>query len=225
MPSRRIMPKTGRMLGLPKKRIMPPRWGPGFAEIAARFLEKQGQQTAFEPAVLQYAARFKGAGMETVDAIVDAIARFKRRQLAMEELRHIYVKRTAADIIKSGFVAVSKKRNPEPFSNVMGCTDFNIVLCAILRAKGIPAKFVRALTNTYTHFYLDGKWFEVNQALALARIVNRRKKLKAAEPIKEIGTKRAREIEVMKRQGNCAEGLDAWDIGVKSFSDFNNYAH
>ena len=210
-----------------RKRRPPPK--PKVPSKLRRFL-KPGKQTTVTKAVKEYADRFPGADMNAVNAILADLVKFKRKKFDLQGLRGIYAKRDAATIIRDRFVAVSKSRQGV-FTAVEGCVDYNVALCAVLRAKGIPAKFTRHGIHSTTMFFLDGKWFDADPLTELTRRVARSlagrpgapdpKKIRAIiEPVSR-GT--LSQMERDKQLRLFAEGLDAWAIGLTSLSKFGKF--
>ena len=194
---------------------------------------RQGLQTRVTSAVKAYAAGFKGEGLDFVRNVLDGMARFRRKPFSASELSKIYARRSADQIIRDRFVAFPKVNEFEPgmHAAVGGCIDYNIVLCAVLRARGIPAKFTREGVHSRTHFFAGGKWYEADPTIALTRHIaelrmRRGKPVNGADLphyISEISPERRAELDRKKAVGTFAEGLDAWDIGILSLKDFSKY--
>lgn len=221
MARKRISARPVKRRRLPPKLLLPAK--------LRKFL-KPGKQTALTKTVRAYANRFPGASLGTVRVILADLVKFKRKKFDLTELTDIYAKRNAETIIKDRFVAVSRSRQGI-FTAVEGCVDYNVALCAVLRAKGIPAKFTRHGIHSTTMFFLNGKWFEADPLIELTRRIARNlrtvaghsdpKKIPPLIRIVPDGT--FRQIEQVKKAGLFAEGLDAWDVGITSLSDFTKY--
>ena len=204
--------KPNKTRALLSKRILP--------EEAKKFLAA-GPQTAITPTIQGYANRFGGRDAKTVEAILKDISTFSRKHYAPQTIDSAYAKRTAEEITRSRSVVIFGER-------VGGCLDYTVALCAALRAKGIPAKFIRFRTHALVHFFLDGKWFEADPMAVLALRVAAKHALHISTvpvPIKLVDEERLKQFEEAKAQHAYAEGLDAWDIGIKSFADFTKYEH
>jgi hypothetical protein len=219
---RKFVPLQRKMF--PAKNALPPR--------VSKFL-RAGQQTKITGAVRGYASLFPGNSLETVEKIVKDISRFKRKHLPIEELKKVYAKRTAAQILKDRWIAVigGQNRMAGQYSAVAGCLDYNTVLCSALRAKGIPAKFVRDKLHSTTFFYLNGNWFEADPSVELTRrlakaFLRKEPRLNLSSipgSVIPVSGSRLRYISEGKQLGYAAEGTDAWAIGIKSLKDFGKY--
>lgn len=195
--------------------------------LAKRFLPKEakflasGPQTEITQTVRDYANKFSGRDLKTVEEIMRDISHFKRTRCTPQTIDSLYAKRTAEEIIKARSVTVFGE-------HVGGCLDYSTALCAALRAKKIPAKFSRFRTHAFVQFFLDGKWFESDTLAVLALRIAAKHALHISTtpvPIKLVGEERLKQIEEARAQHAYAEGLDAWSIGIRSFADFTKYDH
>ncbi len=199
---------------------------------AARYL-RQGLQTRVTPSVKGYASQFHGSGLKMVRHVLEDLGRFRRKHLPMEELRKVYAKRSADDILRDRWIAFPKGERIEPsrYAAIAGCIDYNVVLCAVLRAKGIPAKFTRESLHSATLFFLNGRWYKADPTVYLTRYAaelhirrgNNVDLSKIPGPVEEVPEHRLWLMEQAKQLGHFAEGLDAWDIGIFSLRSFDKY--
>jgi len=201
----------------------------GFPPQIKKFLGA-GKQTEAGVAVMAYSLGFSGKSIETVRAIISDLASFKRMHLKPGRLTELYAKRTAGEIIGSRSVATAGSTQGS-YSAVLGCIDYNLALCAVLRAKGIPAKFTREGIHSTTHFYINGRWFEADPVNRLSKRLTSKMRRRESQRyvtrlgpvIRSIGPERQVEIRRGKQRGTYAEGLDAWDLGIHSIKDFRKY--
>ena len=203
------------MATLVKQQVFDPL--PTHMGVDERFLQS-GEQTRITSGIKDFADRFPGKGVEDVRAVMTEIARFKREKCNKNSIRNKYSQRTASEIIEDRKVYVADKADSK-HASIQGCIDYNVALCAVLRAKGIPAKFTRAEDHATTHFKVDGMWYIAD---VLAKVTNRVKTDKEPETL-PITQEKLEDIEYLKGRGKYAEGLDAWDIGIKSLQDYHKY--
>ena len=215
-----------------RRRIGPRKKSPVVPRSVARFLNP-GKQTQITKTVRKYASSFPGTGLGAVRKIIGDLTSFERRHFWRRDLAGVYAKRSAEQIISDRFVAVPKgnRESLGQYAAVAGCVDYNVALCAVLRAKGIPAKFTREKLHSTTLFFLNGKWYEADPANSLTRqlaeaLIRRGRKIdlsKIPGLITEIPGSRQRLMNYEKQFGQFAEGLDAWDIGIRSLRNFAKY--
>ncbi len=192
---------------------------------------KAGKQTKVTRVVRQFANRFPGNDLKAVQALVNAISKFPRKKFTINDLSDIYLKRTAEQIIKDNFVAVVHGENLGTYAAIAGCVDYNLVVCAALRAKGIPAKFVRAGLHSTTHFFIGNKWYEMDPTNVIVRsFAKRMKRLGKIVPegnlpelIEPLSESQLRTYSKHRGMGLAAEGFDAWAIGMRSLKDFKKF--
>ncbi len=185
---------------------------------------REGLQTKHTKAVMDFASRHPGSDLKTVEAIVKDISSFEEVRYRIDDLRREYSRRTANEIISKREVAVGVL-DDKGEESVLGCIDYNLALCAVLRAKGIPAKFTRRADHSETHFFLDGIWHSADPILQ--RVADRQGGLDPDSPMKPVmplSDPIRRLNEMMRSKGKYAEGLDAWDIGIRTWKDFKRYS-
>lgn len=105
-----------------------------------------------------------------------------------------------------------RKRNTEQIIKdkfLTGCTDYVLVFMALMRAKGIPAKYIETISrdwliygnekdirgHIFAEIFINNKWHIVDPQAAVIRIIYPDKFVK------------------------FAEGLDSWDIGIHNFEE------
>ena len=92
---------------------------------------------------------------------------------------------------------------------VGGCVDHCLILCSVLRELGFRAAFIRfGRAHSVTLVEFKGKYYYLD---TLGKYI---------QPLSE-NMKKFLGKEV--REGNFGIGKDAWDIGMKSFKDFEKY--
>ena len=187
----------------------------------------EGPQTRFTNAVREYAERFPGKDLDAVAAIVSDLADFKRIKAKHSMLEEKYARRTAEEILRDRSMYVSNPKTKGSGYQVQGCVDLNVALCAVLRAKGIPAKFIRTRAHSITLFKLGGEWREADPLEKRTyRMDVRNGSRSGGDPhpgIKEITEERKNHLKQLRENGEYAEGLDAWDIGITGIRDYGKY--
>ena len=86
--------------------------------------------------IKEYASSFQTTGMPLVKQLMLDVASFRRKRYTKQDIAKVYAKHTGSKILSSRSVSVHGKR-------ILGCIDYGLALCTALRAKGVPAKFVR----------------------------------------------------------------------------------
>jgi transglutaminase-like putative cysteine protease len=193
----------------------------------------EGDMTGISTHIREYAKGFKGDSLETVWDIVDDLIHFKRKRYDDDGIALVYSKRTADELLTAREVAVSEPKVEGESGDVEGCVDYNLVLCAVLRAKGIPAKFVRHYNHSYTLFHLNDKWCKADPLEGYIKLEKLRRSYGAdaeltteESPLYLMDKVQMANLKRAKRLGVYAEGLDPHDprIGLYSIRDFNKYA-
>lgn len=172
-----------------------------------------GKQTLRTKAIVKFASKFRGNPAQIAREIVKELSYFARVPLDYATLQHYYSKRTADQIIRSGKIVVGAPDVEEKGPLVWGCIDQCLVLCAVLRAKGIPAVFVREGDHSRVHFFTGEKWM-------LADTIHNTVRDFESGDFERI----QRRKNVLSGKIYYAEGLDAWGIGIKSLDDFAKYS-
>jgi hypothetical protein len=176
----------------------------------------EGEQSRITPLVRAFADQFPGKTVEDVRGIIKDISRFKRVRMSEEQLQDAYSKRTADEIMESREIFVIKRRGRQAPIQVNGCIDYNVALCAVLRAKGILSKFIRVFDHSVTFAKIEGRWHEID----LMKQFEQKHKAEAIQPLEG---KVIEQYEHAKKHEAYAEGLDAWDIGIRGLNDFGRY--
>ena len=164
---------------------------------------KEGEQTKFSPQIRKIGEKIKseaGNFEEQVRRICDFVKALKYNK---EGKMKIFRKRTADEIISSGFVT--------------GCTDAALVFIVIARSMGIPTKYIETINSTFFtgnekeranysgHVYAG----VLEKGKGLMRVVDVKKKDMNANPEKD-----GRVV--------YGEGLDSWDLGITDFETLKN---
>ncbi len=151
-----------------------------------------GEQTVVTERIQKAVEGISGSFEDKIKGIFKIVANLRFDDRNKKE---VFRKRTADEIISDGYV--------------VGCSDRALVMIALARALGFPAKYIETIDkkwlNTGTdphlsgHVYVgvlhDGKWVVIDSNRGGRIGVN----------IEEDG------------RVVCAEGLDSWAIGVDSF--------
>jgi len=150
-----------------------------------------GKQTLITSDIKERVLDFKGTTIDIIREILDTLRDFRMERFNKE----IFRKRTANEIIKSGFVT--------------GCTDYALVFIVLSRACGIPVKYVETIDkewlinggNSFTgHIYSKIYDESKNEWIWVDPMRGR------------IGDN----LEDFQRV-IYKEGLDSWDIGIFDF--------
>lgn len=204
-------------------------------KITAPFLVRTGIQTRVTPLVKKFATGFPRRNRKTVQRMVNFIHEnfrlIKPPQVKFNEMKEVYGKRTAAQIISSKTYA----------GKGFGCNDMCVALISALKAKGIPCKFIR---TTGTAWYrgeikpatrrahslvmlkLEGRILIADPFATEAKdrlnLVLPEKEIPAFHkqyPFTELEPFRLERVETMKKRGLWFEGRDAWEMGINKYDD------
>ena len=181
-----------------------------------RFREqKGGRQAMVTSAVREFASRFKidRSDPHSVVPLVRAVQKLKPHAVPIDQIGELYAKRTAEDVIHSGKVVILSKEDRWKSKGVIGCVDNALALIAALRAHRIKADFARLGNSSIVIFKMGGKDWSVNPARYSRRSV----------PNEVTATDLAGH-RTLGRLGMFARGKDAWDIGMRSLTDFDRYS-
>tara|TARA_Y100000310_G_scaffold261606_1_gene271022 strand:+ start:47 stop:631 length:585 start_codon:yes stop_codon:yes gene_type:complete len=168
-----------------------------------------GSQTRITPIVKKFVSGFEGApSLELATKMVKSLkSHLKEKKLKLSAFSKRYVRRTASQIIESGFV--EKLKGQANGIQSTGCVEYTIATCASLRAKGIPAFFVRIGAHSYTLFKVKGKMFVAD--------------LTKNKPVWELSREEKRLARIKSKKGQYAIGKDAWAVGIRNIEDFGKY--
>jgi hypothetical protein len=192
------------------------------------FLEG-GLQTIIGSSTRAFVARHPGISEKAVKKMIDEIAGFQLVNAGRKTATEAYARQTAEDIFKTRKIPVIYLQGISPKSEIFsypgwGCNALCTALSAALRAKGIPAAFVRLnKLNDGTLGVKQG----VKHTIVLFNIG---KKQFIADPFEKNPEKRMIEFTPemharfaeMERQGLLAVGRDSWDLGITSHSSYGN---
>jgi hypothetical protein len=156
---------------------------------------QEGEQTKITDDIKSIANEFKSSGFDLVFEILNWIHKNLKQTDDKEFKKEFFRKRTADEIIKSG--------------RLTGCTDYALVFISLVRAKGIPAKY----TETIRESWLEKPDMEMLEGHVFSEVeIN--EEWYIVDPqgavIKAWYGKRFQKI---------ADGLDSWDIGIRSLDD------
>jgi len=175
--------------------------------------QKPGGQVEITPTVREFASRFKITDdADSVRSVITAVKRLKPVIVPPEQMRELYGKRTATDILHSGLVPIFSREHSQAHGAVGGCLDYGVALVATLRSLGLKADLMRSETDTYVTFQHGGEEYAVSSS----RFVK--------DHPQRIGPASREIISENKKKGITASGHDAWAVGIKSLDDFHRYA-
>jgi transglutaminase-like putative cysteine protease len=157
---------------------------------------ESGKQTEITEEIRDIAETIHGEGLSFVANALSWVEDNIKPEKEIEKKNNLFRKRTADQIIKNKFST--------------GCTDTALAFIAIARAKGIPTKYVEAIDkqwlkseeeenikgHVFAECFVDDRWFLIDPTMLLIHAKN-------VYPYHEI----------------YAEGLDSWDVGIRSFED------
>lgn len=154
----------------------------------------EGPQTKITDLTKEISVIFESRDLDLIFEILGWIKKnLKKKELGREKI-DLFRKRTAEEIIKSGFLT--------------GCTDYALAFIVLARACHIPTKYVEAIRNKWldigTEEYLEGHVF------AECFINN---KWYIIDP---------EEGDIKSSYGRFqiyAKDLDSWSLGIKNFDD------
>jgi len=158
-----------------------------------RFLEPGGQ-TQLTDSIKDTARQFRANDLDLILKILAWIQKNIKEDSSPEIKNRLFRKRTAGEIIESKLAT--------------GCTDYALAFIALARAKGVPTKYIEAIRNkwldigdenfieghVFAECFINGKWHIIDPQEGTIKVSHQRFKI-------------------------FKEGLDSWDIGIKSFSD------
>jgi hypothetical protein len=157
---------------------------------------KQGLQTKIEENIKNIEKQIPGEGLDYIANALDWVLSNLKREQSRKVKDKVFRKRTASEIVEDGYVT--------------GCTDTALVFIALVRAKGIPTKYVEAVNkkwledkdkegkgirgHVFAECFVSGKWYQIDPARGVIH----------AKP-------NYTKFEIF------AKGLDSWDLGIKDF--------
>ena len=156
----------------------------------------EGPQTEITPHIKEIAERIPGFGLEFVARALLWVHNNVKRREDVNKVK-LFRKRTADQIIRDGFST--------------GCTDDALSFIVLARSKGIPTKYIEAVDNQwleasdcegeirghiFVECFVNGEWYKVDPAMMLIHA----------------------EREYLQHK-ILGEGLDSWDLGIRSFED------
>lgn len=161
---------------------------------------QQGEQTKFTPRITEIAFDIKDKSKdfnEMVKGIFDFVKSLSHNK---ENKNKIFRKRTADEIISSGFVT--------------GCTDEALVFIVLARNMNIPTKYIETIDSDF--FRKNSKKNADNYSgHVYSSVFEKNKGWRVVDQTKsKIDADIAGDGRVVFK-----EGLDSWDIGIKDFDD------
>ncbi len=190
--------RRGRVRSLPVR--IPP--------VPAKEWLRAGPLTRITPEIQALALSFKGSPVSIVRQAMEFVRGFEKIPLDEAGVRSYYAKRTADDIVHSRKVVVADAALKKSF-DVQGCVDYCTALVALLRARQIPSVFVRRGNHSVVHFFCKGLWYKADPLFdALGPLT--------VNELAALRRQRARSLE----NRNMGEGLDSFEVGVRSLDDF-----
>ena len=172
-----------------------------------------GKIAVVDRAVREFADRFSGSNLNYAGKIANAISKFKKITLKKNQIEQYYAKRSASEIIKSRIIylldkPIKKGRN---IFRVEGCLERSNAVAALLRARQIPAYFVRIGTHSFVIARIN-----IDNVERFYRIDILEKANDIVEPIS------ISDIAIMESvisTGGGRIGIDSGDIGIRSLAD------
>ena len=160
---------------------------------------KEGEQTKITKNIREIAAKFKGNDFEKIIRILDWYNENIKPEYNYGSDIKIFATRSVGKIIKDKFGT--------------GCHDDAAVVVTLLRAVGIPAKYLvgidrvspRNTGHCVVEAYVNKKWVLIEPRVESTNI----------EP---------RKSSFYKYNIIVGEGLDSWDCGIKTFNDWKKTA-
>lgn len=157
---------------------------------------QEGSQTKITQQCKDFIRDIAGNNLDFVIGALEKINRVLKTERKHPNWREIFRNRTVDQILTDGFAT--------------GCTDIALVFITVVRAKGIPAKYIEAIDKRYLESKEEGPfrghvfaevcinngWYQVNP---------------------ESGTVYA--IKDYSRYVIYGEALDSWELGIKSIDD------
>ncbi len=158
---------------------------------------KGGEQTELTERIKNISEKLIGDGFDLVEGTLKWIHKNLKTKNDPELKNKIFRTRTADQIIKDGFVT--------------GCTDSALVFLALIRAKGVPAKYVETIRrrwlevgdddfiegHIFSEVYINGKWYIIDPA-------------------------EGQLLFWYNRWVVYDRGLDSWDIGIHNMQELKD---
>ncbi|OGC48024.1 MAG: hypothetical protein A3A94_00105 [Candidatus Portnoybacteria bacterium RIFCSPLOWO2_01_FULL_43_11] len=155
---------------------------------------KSGHQTKITPEIKKIANSFTKDGFDLIFEILAWLHKNLRAEDNPEIKDKLFRKRTAQEIIKSGFVT--------------GCTDWALAFIILARVKKIPTRYVEIIRrrwleegkndfiegHIFAEVYLNNHWYIIDPEEASIK-------------------------DWYNRWIIFRRGLDSWDIGIRNFKD------
>lgn len=157
---------------------------------------REGEQSRLTKKIKEISKSFKGTDFEKIVKILEWINRkLKPSPKQKENATKILARRTVDKMIKDGFYS--------------GCHDAAVVFVTLARSVGIPAKFLEGIDkinpqdrgHCVSEVFINERWIIVDPIPRVIYIIPRRSNF-------------------YKKNYLVGEGLDSWDVGVKSFDDW-----
>lgn len=177
----------------------------------------EGYLTKATPLIQELAQKTDGTGKELLESffkiVNSTLTKSAKEVFSQEEfqekLHQEHLKRTADDVIKSGYN--------------YGCDEYGIVFATIARIKGIPTKYIQCAEvisyatkngingHVYLQCYLDDGTYLVDSTRGtIIKLNSEEDKLQ----LYFVNTPECKQIMV-----EAYSGLDSWEAGIKSHED------
>jgi len=156
---------------------------------------KEGRQSKITSRIKKISSRFKGEDVEKIFKICKWIEKNTFEEKDRNKILKIFARRSADQIIKE--------------RNETGCHDTTVLLVTLLRASGIPAKYVLGIDrknprkggHCVAEAYIEKNWACIDPTFSQISLIPNRSSF-------------YRENYIIKK------GKDSWDCGVKTVNDW-----
>ena len=216
---------------LPEKRfiVKPGRKNARKIARANPFIEGGYQTIATGPSTRAFALRHPGISPKATRALIDDVASIRLRDVGPRLAQEAYSKQTAENIFRSRQIPVAYQEGKLPSGEsytypAFGCNSQCVALTAALRAKHIPAAFIRLFKGEGG---VLGTVKGTSHAVVLFNLGG----------MKFIGDPFARELgnrmlaftpemqerfSEMEKIGSLSVGRDAWDLGITAYGRYHH---
>lgn len=155
----------------------------------------EGNQSKLTPLIKKIAGTFNGSDIEKIVQILDWEVNNISKMKDFQKVKKIFASRTVDKIIKDKFST--------------GCHDDALIAAVLLRALGIPAKYLTGIDrcspwskgHCVVEAYIKGSWVLVDASHASLFLIPQRS-------------------DFYKDNIIVSEGLDSWDNKIKTIKDW-----
>ena len=196
---RKIKKPQQPILVIPRRRTFPP-----------------GKQITAGKHAKAFAQRFSGKDIETIKRIVKEIHSIEKVAVSVKDFIRSYGKRNSENILSSKKILTFNVEGGKLAK--VGCNDLCIALLGVLKAKGIPATYVRELLFRGR----KRRWPHSRVKIKLGKkeyLLDPFTSKKEGQ-VKEIDFETKKMISKKQSKNTWIEAKDAWSLGINDWGYF-----